>query len=167
VDDESSAGASLKTQTILLIHSAEKATTPMLKESIFAAVLFSLPLATHAEITSETFCFSSGDAKPINFEMHTYYDSANKFSSGFVRYQNSKQPIPLVLANSAEETLSENAPDQETTTWTEIYNGRATGEYEMIAQGTEVSSLVYTNKKTQKTAFVLNTRAIADGNCKW
>ncbi|CAB3729659.1 hypothetical protein LMG22037_05466 [Paraburkholderia phenoliruptrix] len=137
-------------------------------KSIFAAALFALPLVAHAEITSETFCFSSGNGKPINFEMRTYYDSASKFSSGFVRYQNSKQPIPLVLANSAEETLNKDAPDQETATWIEIYNGQATGEYEMITQGTEVSSMVYTNKKkNQKTGFMLNTGASGQGGCKW
>ncbi|MEK6294345.1 MAG: hypothetical protein V4793_23755 [Paraburkholderia tropica] len=137
-------------------------------KSIFAVALFALPLVAHAEITSETFCFSSGNGKPINFEMRTYFDSASKFSSGFVRYQNSKQPIPLVLANSAEETLNKDAPDQETTTWIEIYNGQATGEYEMITQGTEVSSMVYTNKKkNQKTGFVLNAGAIGQGSCKW
>jgi hypothetical protein len=137
-------------------------------KSIFAVALFALPLVAHAEITSETFCFSSGNGKPINFEMRTYYDSTSKFSSGFVRYQNSKQPIPLVLANSAEETLNKDAPDQETTTWIEIYNGQATGEYEMITQGTEVSSMVYTNKKkNQKTGFMLNAGAIGQGSCKW
>lgn len=137
-------------------------------KSIFAVALFALPLVAHAEITSETFCFSSGNGKPINFEMRTYYDSTSKFSSGFVRYQNSKQPIPLVLANSAEETLNKDAPDQETTTWIEIYNGHATGEYETITQGTKVSSMVYTNKKkNQKTGFVLNAGVIGQGSCKW
>ncbi|TGP44897.1 hypothetical protein EN871_09970 [bacterium M00.F.Ca.ET.228.01.1.1] len=137
-------------------------------KSIFAVALFALPLVAHAEITSETFCFSSGNGKPINFEMRTYYDSASKFSSGFVRYQNSKQPIPLVLASSAAETSNKDAPDQETTTWIEIYNGQATGEYEMITQGTEVSSMVYTNKKkNQKTGFMLNAGAIGQGSCKW
>jgi hypothetical protein len=85
-------------------------------KSFFAVALLALPLAAHAEVTSETFCFSSGGAKSVNFEMRTYYDSSSKFSAGFVRYQNAKQLIPLVLANSASETLSRNAPDQETTT---------------------------------------------------
>lgn len=137
-------------------------------KSLFAVVLLVLPLATHAEVTSETFCFSSGSAKSINFEMRTYYDSSSKFSSGFVKYQTAKQPIPLVLANSAGETLDKNAPDQETTTWIEVFNGQVTGEYEMITQGTGVSSMVYTSKKKKKkTGFLLNTSAVAEGSCKW
>lgn len=150
------------------IASGAKAIRQMLKESIFAVALFSLSPAGHAEITSAIFCFSSGNGKPINLEMRTYYDASSKFSYGFVRYQNSKQPIPLVLANSAEETLNMDAPDEETTTWIAIYHGKATGEYEMITDGTEVSSVVYTNKKkNQKTGFLLNAGAISQSGCKW
>lgn len=137
-------------------------------KSLFAVALLALPLAAHAEVTSETFCFSSGGAKSINFEMRTYYDSSSKFSSGFVKYQNAKQPIPLVLANSASEALDKNAPDQETTTWIEVFNGQVSGEYEMITQGTDVSSMAYTSKKkNQKIGFLLNTGAMAQGGCKW
>jgi hypothetical protein len=136
--------------------------------SLFAVALLVLPLATHAEVTSETFCFSSGGAKSINFELRTYYDSSSKFSSGFVKYQTAKQPIPLVLANSAGETLDKNPPDQETTTWIEVFNGQVTGEYEMVTQGTDVSSMVYTSrKKNQKIGFLLNTGAMGQGSCKW
>lgn len=53
----------------------------MLKKSIFAVALFFLPPVAHAEITSEIFCFSSRNGKPINFEMRTYYDASSKFSS--------------------------------------------------------------------------------------
>jgi len=140
----------------------------MLIKSTFATALFLLPLVASAEVTSETFCFTSTSGKPINLEMRTYYDASSKFSSAFVKYQNSKQPIPLVLANSEGESLSKDAPDQETTTWIEIYNGQATGQYEMITHGTDVSSMVYTNKKkNQTTGFLLNTNAIAQGVCKW
>jgi hypothetical protein len=140
----------------------------MLMKSSFAIALLALPLVVHAEVTSETFCFSSGGAKPINFEMRTYYDSSSKFSSGFVKYQNAKQPIPLVLANSASETLDKNAPDQETATWIEVFNGQVSGEYEMITQGTDVSSMAYTSKKKNpKIGFLLNTGAVAQGGCKW
>ncbi|MFM0008565.1 MULTISPECIES: hypothetical protein [Paraburkholderia] len=137
-------------------------------KSFFAVALLALPFVAHAEVTSETFCFSSGGAKSVNFEMRTYYDSSSKFSAGFVRYQNAKQPIPLVLANSASETLDKNAPDQETTTWIEVFNGQVSGEYEMIIQGTDVSSMVYTSKKkNQKTGFLLNTGVMTQGSCKW
>ncbi|MFM0505284.1 hypothetical protein [Paraburkholderia caffeinilytica] len=137
-------------------------------KSLFAVALLALPLAAHAEVTSETFCFSSGGAKSINFEMRTYYDSSSKFSAGFVRYQNAKQPIPLVLANAASETFDKNAPDQEATTWIEVFSGQVSGEYEMITQGTGVSSMVYTSKKkNQKIGFLLNTGVMAQGSCKW
>lgn len=137
-------------------------------KSLLAIALLVLPLSAHSEVTSETFCFSSGGAKAINFEMRTYYDSAAKFSFGFVKYQHSKHPIPLVLISSADETLDKNVPDQETTTWAEVVSGQVTGEYEMISQGTEVASMVYTSKKkSQETGFLFNANAITDGGCKW
>lgn len=136
-------------------------------KSIFSIVLLVLPLVAHSEVTSENFCFSSGGAKPINFQMRTYYDSVAKFSFGFVKYQHSKQPIPLVLISSTDETLDKNAPDQETTTWAEVVSGQVAGEYEMITQGTEISSMVYTGKKSQKIGFASNANAIAEGGCMW
>jgi hypothetical protein len=136
-------------------------------KSLLAVALLVLPLAAHSEVTSETFCFSSSGAKAINFEMRTYYDSVAKFSFGFVKYVHSKQPIPVVLANSTNETLDKNAPDQETTTWSEVFGGQVTGEYEMITQGTEISSMVYTSKKNQKVGFTSNPNVIAEGGCNW
>ena len=139
-----------------------------MKKTPIALALLALSLTAHAEVSSETFCFSSGGARPINFELHTYYDPSSKFSSGFVKYQNAKQPIPLVLANSASETLDKTAPDQETTTWIEVFNGQVSGEYEMITQGTAVSSMAYTSrKKNQKTGFMPNTSAMTESGCKW
>jgi hypothetical protein len=135
---------------------------------LLAIALLLLPPAAYAEVTSESLCFSSGGPKPINFEMRTYYDSATKFSFGSVKYEHSKQPIPLVLVNSQSETLDKNAPDQMTTTWYEVFGGQVTGEYEMISQGTEVASMVYTSKKkSQETGFLFNANAITDGGCKW
>jgi hypothetical protein len=135
---------------------------------VFTIACFILPLAAHAEVTGETLCFSSAGAKPASFEMRTYFDSATRFSSGFVKYKNEKQLIPLVLANSSSETFDKNAPNQETTTWLEVFGGQVTGEYELITQGTEVSSMVYTNqKKGVKTGFLLNTTAMGDKDCKW
>ena len=139
-----------------------------LMKSLLAVALLVLPLAVHSEVTSETFCFSfGGGAKAINFEMRTYYDSAAKFSFGFVKYQHSKHSIPLVLISSADETLDKNVPDQETTTWAEVVSGQVGGEYEMTTQGTEISSMVYTSKKNQKVGFASNPNAIAEGGCTW
>lgn len=149
-------------------HGFAQAQLRMLIKSSLAVVLLVLPLVAHSGVTSENFCFSSGGAKSINFQMRTYYDSATKFSFAFVRYEHSKQPIPLVLANSERETLDKDAPDQKTTTWSEVVGGQVTGDYEMITQGTEMVSMIYTSKrKGQQTGFMFNANAIADDSCKW
>jgi hypothetical protein len=137
-------------------------------KSIFVVAALLLHPVAYAEVTSESLCFSSAGPKSINFEMRTYYDSDTKFSFGSVKYEHSKKPIPLVLVNSQSETLDKNAPDQMTTTWYEVFGGQVTGEYEMISQGTEVASMVYTSKKkSQETGFLFNANAITDGGCKW
>ena len=138
-----------------------------MKKYIFAFI-FAIPMVARAHISSEIMCFGSGGVKSVNFEIRTYYDSSTKFSFGFVRYQNSKQKIPLVLSGSIGETLDKNMPDQTTNTWVEVYNGRVTGEYEMISQGTGVSSMIYTKKQgNKKVAFLLNADAITSSGCQW
>jgi hypothetical protein len=140
-----------------------------MKALLFTASLFFIPLIANAEITHDTFCFSSGAAKLANFEMQIYFDSSSKLSWGFVRYQNSRQAIPLILADSTSETLDKTAPDEETTTWVEVYGKQVTGEYQMVSQGTMISSMVYIDKKSgKKTAFGLKSDAATDtGSCNW
>jgi hypothetical protein len=139
------------------------------KALLLPASLLFAPFIAHAEISHDTFCFSSGQAKSTNFEMQTYFDSSRKLSWGFVKYRNSRQAIPLILAESSSETLDRNAPDGETTTWVEVYGKQVTGEYQMVSQGTMVRSMVYINKKSgKKTAFGLNSGAATDtGSCDW
>jgi len=137
------------------------------KKFIFAFILVT-PMVAHADISSEIMCFESGGIESVNFEIKTYYDASAKFSFGFVRYRNSKKTIPIVLNRSISETLDKNMPDQTTNTWTEVYDGKVTGEYEMISQGTGVSSMVYTRKQgNKKIAFFLNADAITLSGCQW
>ncbi|NIF55484.1 hypothetical protein [Burkholderia sp. Ax-1724] len=140
-----------------------------MKSLCFVISFLFLPAIGHAEISHDTFCFSSGGAKSINFEMGTYYDSSSKLSWGYVEYQNAKQSIPLVLAESTGKKMGEDVPDEATTTWIEIYGKQITGEYQMVSQGTMVPSMVYTNKKSgKKVAFGLNPDASTDkGGCDW
>ena len=138
-----------------------------MKKLIFAFIL-ALPMGARADISSEIMCFESGGDKSINFEIRKYYDSSTKFSFGFVRYQKSKQTIPLVRDKTIDETLDKNMPDQTTSTWIEVYNGKVTGEYEMTSQGASVLSMVYTRKQgNKKIAFLLNADVITESGCKW
>lgn len=101
--------------------------------------------------------------------MGTYYDSSSRLSWGYVRYQNEKQSIPLVLAESTGEKMGEDVPDETTTTCLEIYGKQITGEYQMVSQGTMVPSMVYINKKSgKKVSFGLDADAPAEkGGCNW
>ncbi|MBN3759868.1 hypothetical protein [Burkholderia sp. Ac-20365] len=136
---------------------------------VLSSSIFIAPLVAHAEITRDTFCFSSGGVNSTNFELRTYYDSSSSLSWAFVRYQGSNQSIPLIMDESAARTLDKNAPDEQTTTWVEIYRKQITGEYRMVSQGTMVPSMIYTNRKSgKKTSFGLNASAVTDsGSCDW
>jgi len=104
----------------IFIRRVGDAITLVFVNKIFAIVLLVFPVETCADVSNATLCFSSGGSKSVNFEMRTYYDSSAKFSSGFVKYQNSKQMLPLVLFGSISEALDKDAPDQETRTWLEV-----------------------------------------------
>ncbi|WP_109477794.1 hypothetical protein [Paraburkholderia sp. C35] len=140
-----------------------------MKAPRFTAALLFAPLIAHAEISHDTFCFGSGGAKPTNFEMQIYSDSSSQLSWGFVKYQNSRQAIPLILAESTSEVLDKNAPEEVTATWVEVYGKQVTGEYQMVSQGTMLASMIYINRKSgKKTAFGLKSGAVTGtGSCDW
>jgi len=103
-------------------------------------------------------------------EMRFYFDKDAKWTAGFVRYQNSKKPIPIVLKSSVQEVTSPAAPYEHTDLWLEIVNGKISGAYEITMQGTQVPSASYENyANRRKFFFLLNNdveRTPAAG-CLW
>lgn len=129
-----------------------------------------IPMVAHCDAFADVYCFSS-DIKGIeDFEFRMFFDQSTKFSSGFVRYQNSKSVIPLVLKSADEQTLSAGRPDELTSTWLEVNRGKITGEYEMVNQGANIYSMVYTNYGTRKkSSFILdpNVTPSLEKGCQW
>ena len=123
-----------------------------------------------AEVSTDVLCLSSFDAKTINVEMRIYSDRRAKWRAGFVKYQNSKTPISIFLKSSVEEILSEDTPHQHIDTWIEIVNGKISGMYEIIRQGTQVPSAVYENHSSKKKFYFILNNGI-EGNpetgCLW
>lgn len=109
-----------------------------------------LPLTAHCEVVSENLCFELDEGNSMKFEFRTYYDASNKWSGGFVKYASSGVPIPLVLTDSQAEEVSPDRPWLTTTTWSEVSDGKVTGEYEMVSQGVTALSMTYTKKSTGK-----------------
>jgi hypothetical protein len=127
-------------------------------------------MEAHSDAIADVYCFSS-DIKGIqNFEFRTFFDQSTKFSSGFVRYKNSKSMIPLVLTSADEQTLSAGRPDELSSTWLEVNRGKISGKYEMVSQGANIYSMIYTNYGTQKkSSFVLdpNVTPSLEKGCQW
>ncbi|KAA0988567.1 hypothetical protein FQ192_16085 [Pseudomonas sp. ANT_J12] len=129
-----------------------------------------LPLAGRCEVVSENLCFELDEGSPVKFELRTYYDTTNKLEGGFVKYASSGVPIPLVLTDHQEEEVSPGRPWLATTMWTEVSEGKVTGEYEMVSQGVTVLSMTYTKKsngKQYKFSHIWNIDSSLETGCQW
>jgi hypothetical protein len=139
-------------------------------KKIFFVIAFFFPVTAYCDAIADVYCFSSDIKGTRNFEFRMLFDQSTKFSSGFVRYQNSKSIIPLVLKSADEQTLSAGRPDELTSTWLEVNRGKITGEYEMVSQGANIYSMVYTNYGTrEKSSFILdpNVTPSLEKGCQW
>lgn len=128
-----------------------------------------LPLAGRSEVVSESLCFELVEGSPVKFELRTYYDTTNKLEGGFVKYASSGVQIPLVLTDHQEE-VSPGRPWLATTMWTEVSEGKVTGEYEIVSQGVTVLSMTYTKKsngKQYKFSHIWNIDSSLEKGCQW
>lgn len=137
---------------------------------ILLALICLMPLAAHCEVTVENFCFELEQGSPVKFELRTYYDASNKWQGGFVKYASSGVPIPLVLTDDQAEEVSPDRPWLTTRTWSEVSDGKVTGEYEMVSQGGMIVSMSYTKKSNGKAYGFLFNPAIdssLENGCQW
>ncbi|MEG0118770.1 MAG: hypothetical protein RR748_11785 [Pseudomonas sp.] len=128
------------------------------------------PLMAHSAVTTESLCFELSETSPVKFELRTYYDEASKWSGGFVKYAKSSEPISIVLTDSQNEILDPDAPWQHTRTWSEVVNGKVTGSYELMTQGSQIVSMSYTKQSNGKVySFGFNTSidSSLESGCKW
>lgn len=138
----------------------------LFKEKIFFSLfLCGLHFSVFSAVTKEVFCFSSDNGKKINFELVVYHDQlANWSGAGFVRYQKSKKKISIFRNNKIvdnQETLD---------SWTEVLDGKATGDYFIKKQKEVFVSLVYKNRGNGKEfSFSRNSvvESVSKQECLW
>lgn len=131
-------------------------------------VLF--PVAAHSAVTSQSLCFELSETSPVKFEFRTFYNSSSKWSGGYVKYAKSIEPISIVSTDSQNEILDPDAPWQHTRIWSEIVNGKVTGTYELMTQGSQIVSMSYTKQSDGKVySFGINTSidSSLESGCKW
>lgn len=129
-----------------------------------------LPLTAQCAVKSESLCFELNQASSVKFELRTYYDDANKWSGGFVKYASSGVPITLVLTDTQSEEMSPETPWQTTRTWAEVSDGKVSGEYEMMSQAGMIVSMTYTKKSNGKAYdFFMNPtiESSLEHGCQW
>ena len=136
-----------------------------------AAFLTSLVITANANsaVVPEVLCFTSGGKSPIRFELRTYFDEDSRLSFGFVKYEKSSKAIPLVLGSMHLEKLAEDAPHEFSISWLEVIDGKISGTYEKVTQGTQIASMTYTKKMDGKKvgfSFDAGTEFTENG-CRW
>jgi hypothetical protein len=122
------------------------------------------------QVRTEVLCFTTQSRPTIKMEMRTYFDTQNKFSFGFVRYQESSEPIPIVLRTTEVSTTSKDSPDEISTEWTEVNRNTISGRYIITTQGGQVLAMQYEQLRTGRRynfAIEPNTQSSAEKGCEW
>ncbi|TDG05874.1 hypothetical protein E1N52_23440 [Paraburkholderia guartelaensis] len=131
-------------------------------------LMFSVP--AYCEIITEDYCFATSGDKPVRFEMRTYFDDSVKWSGAFVRYEKSKELIPVVLTSVETDEIEKGHPAELTRKWLEISRGVITGEYEMTSRGASIESMSYKGYKSKKKysfVFDANAQRTEGVGCNW
>jgi hypothetical protein len=74
-----------------------------------------------------------------------------------------------VLTDAQSEILDPEAW-QHTMIWSEVVDGKVTGTYEVVTQGAQIVSMLYTKRSSGKEySFMINTNidSSLDAGCKW
>ncbi|WP_322049450.1 hypothetical protein [Paraburkholderia sp. J67] len=139
-----------------------------IKYLAFLFIIFSIP--AYSDVTQESYCFSPVKNRPARIELRTYFDEDAGWQGAFVKYENSKETIPLVFVDSIEDQTQNGNPADRTTKWVEVVHGLITGEYEMENKGGNVGSLTYKNYKSQKSfgfVFDMGAQRTHGLGCDW
>lgn len=136
----------------------------MNKYIIILIILFSFSASSAHE--KQTGCFSS-DSKLINVKFIDIYDDGAHL--GYVKYKNSKEPIPLVFSDEKSESVDEDRPIENTTNWLEFIHGKYNGQYIVMSQGARYYQFIY--KSISGRTISLNENLEAYNNdrsdCIW
>lgn len=119
-----------------------------------------------ATLNKEVGCFSS-DSKKINVKFVSVYDDGVYL--GYVKYKNAKDSIPLLFSSINQEENSEGRPEETTTTWLEIIDGKLNGQYVVMSQGARYYNFIYKGKNGKTISLNENLDAYNDehSNCIW
>jgi hypothetical protein len=113
-------------------------------------------------------CLSGGANESIHLEFRTYGDVFAKWTGAYVKYKNSTTPISLVFLRDEATMKPEGRPWEFTSTWVEVFEGKITGEYEIVSQGANIYGFTYKNYRNKKVVkFYQNDVAYDRDGCKW
>lgn len=104
------------------------------------------------------FCLTKADAQPFKFNAvgvkkpFSFHFGWHNKKGAYVWYDGQKTPIPLKLKSYERDTSQreDHQPDVEYYKWTELVNGKATGEYKLTSMLRTISDVEYLRYKDQK-----------------
>ncbi|MFV3308001.1 hypothetical protein ACNFBT_22265 [Pseudomonas sp. NY15181] len=129
-----------------------------------------IPSAAIASIQTETLCLNSLGDRPVKLEFKRFYETESSWAGGYVKYSTSKNVIPIILKSFESTATSDTSPDDTTSTWLEIKDGKITGSYAASSQGGNNYNFLYENfESKESTNFIIDPNAdyTANSGCQW
>lgn len=136
--------------------------------ALAVAVIFATPSFAGMPVNVDFRCLTTGGEKPIRLEWRLFSEPASQWTSAYVKYKDAKQVIPLVLRTNETTQKPAGRPWEFTSVWTEVVNGKISGEYEITSQGANIYGFTYKNLRTGKVVqFFQDNDASEESECKW
>lgn len=130
----------------------------------FATITLALIFPSVALATQSVGCFSSGK---INVKFVQI--SQDGLDMAYVKYQKSKQAIPLLFIKETEEKFPEGRPSAFTTEWDEVLKSKINGRYTVMTQGARYYQFDYKSSTGRVVRFTENLNAYDSirHDCQW
>ncbi|MDH1013061.1 hypothetical protein N5J43_29790 [Pseudomonas nicosulfuronedens] len=128
------------------------------------------PSFAFGNISIEIQCFRSFERNEIKLEFRTFYEIESRWSGGYVKYSTSQEAIPIFLMLAKSTPTSDSSPDDTTSKWLEIKNGKITGSYEASSQGARTYNFIYENFENKEHINLIqdpNTDYSIESGCEW
>lgn len=132
--------------------------------TVLATITLALIFPSAAVATQSVGCFSSGK---INVKFVQI--SQDGLDMAYVKYQKSKQAIPLLFIKQTEEEFPEGRPSAFTTEWDEVLKSKINGHYTIMTQGARYYHFDYKSSTGRVVRFKENLNAYDSirHDCQW
>lgn len=126
------------------------------------ALTLLFPFTSNAQLL----CFASASTRnPIRLQLTLPSEGSQ---AAFVRYEKGRADIPLLRTSEVVVPVAGQGPATVRSTFSELLDGKRTGQYVLTTQGGAVGDLVYKREKGKKQiTFFEDQGAATSAGCDW